>query len=762
MEQANEVRKVPFYKKPDDLTVDEWQTLLRKQYAVQQKFNVTNVGEHAVYSDFEVFNPTSKNTYKVSLRDNITSSNFCSCPDFKVNGLGTCKHVEYVLHSLLRYKKYQKIYNKPLNTDYSSLSVDYGNERIIRLKKHDNSIEFTNEQVYFDENGYLIEGKLETLDCFISDVVEMDKSFKIYPDVFDVMSQHKKDSTRIKLAAELFPKGIDSDIFNGLINANLYPYQKEGVIKLFQTGRTLLADEMGLGKTIQAIASVELFEKHLDVKQVLIICPTSLKYQWKNEIEKFTNRSVTIVEGLIHKRKELYKQDTFYKIVSYGACLHDTQFINELGADLIILDEAQRIKSWKTKTAQAVKRINSEYAIVLTGTPLENRIDELHSVIEFIDQYKLGPLFKFLDNHQLLDENGKVIGYTGLRDINKTLEHLLIRRTKKEIADQLPNRIDKNFFVEMTSEQKTDHDSYYDIVTRMVNKWIKFGFLSEEDRKKLLMALSCMRMVCDNTYILNQDTNHGNKVEEIIELIKELVEGGDNKIVVFSQWKKMFELIINELEKTDIQFVYLNGDIPAASRNQMIENFQNDSNIKVFLSTDAGGVGVNLQSANILINVDIPWNPAVLEQRIARIYRLGQKKQVSVFNFVSEASIEHQILYLLDFKKSVFAGVIEEDGEDQVMRESFMESVKTLTDIKIGADERYIPKKKQLESTEGEETPSLIEDEEDKTTVESLTIENIQENEMKNQTEEAVAQEKQPMLSLKNKIIRFFSKLFRK
>ncbi|NBC83396.1 MAG: DEAD/DEAH box helicase family protein [Bacteroidetes bacterium] len=674
-------RKVSYHNKPDDLSTEEWQSRLRKQFAVEQKFDVINLGEHAVFSDFEVFNPKSKNTYKVSIRDGVTSKNFCSCPDFTINNLGTCKHIEYVLHSLLRYKKYQKIYNNPPEVTYASLSIDYNNQRRIWLKKPNDTANFKKEQDFFDEHGYLFPEKLEQLDVFIKNNHEADHELKIYPDVIEHIDQQKNERKRLEIAARIFDKGIDSDCFNDLIKADLYNYQKQGVIKIFRSGRVLLADEMGLGKTIQAIAAVELFAHHLQVNKVLIICPTSLKFQWKREITKFSGREPQIVEGLVHNRKDMYKKQSFYKIMSYGVAKNDLDLINDWGPELVIIDEAQRIKNWKTKTAQAVKRIESEYAVVLTGTPLENRIDELHSIVEYVDRYRLGPLYKFLDNHQSLDESGKLAGYKNLRTINLTIEPLLIRRTKKEIADQLPGRMDKNFFVEMTEAQKKDHQDYYDIVSQMVNRWLSKGFLSEEERDRLLMALNCMRMVSDNTYILNQNNRDGHKVRDIAALITELMENGDNKIVIFSQWKRMFELIAEELDKLNFKFVYLNGDISAQQRNDIIEKFREDKEIRLFLSTDAGGVGVNLQSANILINVDLPWNPAVLEQRIARIYRLGQKKKIAVYNFITKYSIEHRILYLLDFKKSVFQGVIEEDGDDQVTMDSFMNSVKALTDV---------------------------------------------------------------------------------
>ena len=676
-------KKIPYHHKPEELSLDEWQAGLRKQYAKDQNFKFKNIGGHPVYSDFEVYNPGTDKTYKVCIRDGIESYNFCSCPDFKINTLGTCKHIEFMLYYFSNYKKYQRHLSNPRNPDLSSLSIVYGTERKIRLEKADHIEKFDKEGDFFDEYGYLKPGMLGQLDSFIDSSVKTAPDFTVYPDVKEYIEKYKKRKQDSIKSAQLFSKGNNSPIFDNLIKAQLYDYQKEGVRKIIDKGRILLADEMGLGKTIQAIAATEIFANHFNVKRVLIICPTSLKFQWKREIEKFSNKEAMVVEGLIHKRKDLYKAPGFYKIISYGICRTDLEFIDTFSPDLVIIDEAQRIKNWKTRTAQSVKKISSEYAIVLTGTPLENKIDELHSIVEYIDQYKLGPLFRFLFNHQILDDQGKLKGYKNLREINTTLIDILLRRTKKEIIDQLPRRIDKNFFVELTKEQETDHDSYYDIVSQLVNKWMRQRMLSESDREKLFMALNCMRMVCDSTYILNENTNYGNKIDELKELLSELLQSPDNKIVIFSQWKRMFELVVKELEKFKIPFVYLNGDIPSKQRKEIIDLFQETPEIKIFLSTDAGGVGVNLQSANILINLDIPWNPAVLEQRIGRIYRLGQKKHVNIFNFIARKSIEHRILYLLDFKKSVFEGVIEEEGQDSVMLENFLESVKALTEVNI-------------------------------------------------------------------------------
>jgi SNF2 family DNA or RNA helicase len=679
--------KVPYSHKPGDITLDEWQRKLRKQFAKEQKYKISNIGNHPFFSDFEVYNPESDKTYKVSIRDNVSSFNFCSCPDFRISVLGTCKHVEYLLYYFSKYKKYQKYFHRNFTPEYSSLSVYYGTERKIRLRKALNAPMFAGEDALFDADGFLLREKTALLGQFISDAINIDSDLKVYKDVNDYSENYRIESERSSKAEELFKEGINSEVLKDLINADLYSYQKEGVRKIIEAGRLLLADDMGLGKTIQSIAATEIFVKHFAVSKVLIICPTSLKYQWKKEIEKFSGRKAIIVEGSISTRKILYEEKALYKIISYGICLHDQELIDNMNSELVIIDEAQRIKNWKTKTAQAVKKIMSEYTIVLTGTPMENRIDELHSIIEYVDRYKLGPLFRFLDKHQVIDERGKLLGYKNLRVISQTLDDIMLRRTRKEIRDQLPGRVDKNFFIEMTGAQQRAHNGYYEIVKRLVNLWMIQGFLSDEDRERLLSGLNCMRMVCDSTYLVNQNEAHGNKIEELEVLLNGVLEEDDNKIVIFSQWKRMFELVIKLLNKLRIPYLYLNGDLPAKKREEILNEFQTGKRIKVFLSTDAGGIGVNLQSANVLINLDLPWNPAVLEQRIGRIYRLGQKMSVNIYNLITRNSIEHRIMHLLKFKRAVFEGVIEEEGKDEVMLEGFMASVKAMTDIDLEKDD---------------------------------------------------------------------------
>ncbi len=677
--------KIPFHRKPDNLNHEEWQFALRKQFAAEQSYTLTNVGSHPIFSDFEIVNPITQKTYKVAIRSEQLGSNFCSCPDYAINTIGTCKHIEYTLMQLQTRHDSKKHFQKGYQPAYSSLYLKYGSTRHVKLRIGSNNTQAIQAltQPYFDSNNVLYETAYATIDQFIEQVKTHDPNFRCYDDAMNYILEKRDQINRRILINTNYPLGIKSSVFDSLLKTRLYDYQKEGILFAVQAGRALIADDMGLGKTIQAIGAMELMAKEYGIGRVLIICPTSLKYQWKMEIEKFTNKSVQIVEGAYLNRKKHYQADQFCTISSYNMAARDSEFITHMQPDLIILDEAQRIKNWKTQTAQSIKKLNSPYAIVLTGTPLENRLEELHSLLEFVDRFQLGPLFKFLATHQVMNSMGKVVGYQNLNTIGQSLSDVVIRRHKKDVLKQLPQRMDKIFFVPMTPQQWSIHNENKDTVAQLVNKWKRIGFLIEKERKKLMICLNIMRMVCDNIFILDQKTKEGPKIDELMTFLSEALETPDEKVVIFSQWERMTRLVAENLVKANIKFESLHGGVPSPKRKDLIERFTSDPDCRIFLSTDAGGIGLNLQCASIVVNLDLPWNPAVLEQRIARVHRMGQKKPVNVINFVSEGTIEHGMLATLKFKQSVFEGVLDHGDNDVFMNEDrfkqFMKSVEIVT-----------------------------------------------------------------------------------
>ena len=671
--------------KPDDMTLEEWQTELRRQFGRSQRYRYENIGEEKIFSDYLVTNPESKNTYRVAIRGTEPGDSYCACADFATNTLGTCKHIEFMIGVLEDERGAQSAFLRGFQPKYSEVFLKYGAQRKVFFRPGTTCPpEFLQlAQCYF-ENNILRPMGYGAFDEFLAQAGKIDHELRVYDDTLSFIAEVRDNDTRRRHVDEAFPHTIRSSAFDTLLKVNLYDYQREAALFTARAGRVLIGDEMGLGKTIQAIAAAEILARLAGVERVLVVCPTSLKHQWEREILKFAERSVQVINGLQHVRKEMFEEPSFFKITNYDTVGRDLDVINRWSPDLVILDEAQRIKNWKTKTAQSVKKIESPYAVVLTGTPLENRLQELMSIVQFIDQHRLGPTFRFLHNHQITDNFGRVIGYKDLDQINHSLSPVLLRRRKSEVLTQLPPRLDQHLFVQMTPQQLEVHEEFRQVVGRLVHKWRTHGFLSEGDQRRLMTSLQYMRMSCDSTYLIDQQTWHGTKADELLTLLEEMLEQPETKVVIFSQWLRMHEVLVKKFgKKRKWDYVLFHGSIDSTKRGELIDRFRDDPKCRVFLSTDAGGVGLNLQHASVIINMDMPWNPAVLEQRIGRVHRLGQTQPVQVINFVAQGTIEEGMLSVLSFKKSLFEGALDGGAKEVFLGGSrltkFMETVENVT-----------------------------------------------------------------------------------
>ena len=683
--KGRKIRKISRLRKPEDMPLEQWQIAVRKQFGQKQNYRLKNIGDEPIFSEFIIKNPQTQGQYRVAIRGQRIGDNYCSCPDFAVNTLGTCKHIEYTLAKLQRKRGGKKAIADGFHPPYSEIYLRYGAKREVLFKPGTECPQSLLELAlrYIDNYGILKPQSYQEFDTFIRKAGAFEHDLRCYEDTIKFIAQVRDQINLKKRIDKAFPSDISSTAFRKLLKVSLYPYQRKGALFAAKAGRSLIADDMGLGKTIEAIAAVEILARTVGLERILIVSPTSLKHQWKQEIEKFCNHSVKVIEGSIAKRAELYASDSFYKVTNYDVIHRDLELVHNWSPEMVILDESQRIKNWKTRRARSVKKLDSRYAIVLTGTPLENRLEELHSIVEFVDRFHMGPLFRFLAEHQHVDDNGKVIGYHNLSKIAKSLEPILVRRTKKEVLKELPERLEKNYFVPMTDEQMKHHEENRETVARIVAKWRRLGFLSETDQRILMIALQNMRMSCNSTYLLDKKTDHGVKADELISVLEEIFEQRDTKVVVFSQWLGTHELLQSRLESSMRSYVLFHGRVAPKKRNDLVKQFKDDPDCRVFLSTDAGGVGLNLQNASAVINMDLPWNPAVLEQRIGRIHRLGQHRPVRVVNFIAQGTIEHGMLSLLSFKQSLFSGVLDK-GKDEVFLggtrlKRFMDSIDKAT-----------------------------------------------------------------------------------
>lgn len=627
--------------------------------------------------------------YRVEIRSLSEQINSCNCPDHRINGLGTCKHIEATLYWLQQRRKraFQKAAGA--GSPHIEIFLDQRDHQVrIRWpgtsRRHSIARRFLSP--FFNDEGALGADPLDTLPA-------MERSINALP-------THVR--RRIRFSRELIPwletldrraqqrrsrQHFEAQVTAGnacldLVRHPLYPYQQEGTLHLAFTGRALLADEMGLGKTVQAIAACELLRRMRGIRRVLVISPASLKGEWEEQIAKFSNLSSQIIEGPRARRLRQYDEPAFFNLTSYEQIRVDVEAINTtLAPDVIILDEAQRIKNWQTKTAMSVKRLSSHYAFVLTGTPLENRIDEIYSIVQFLNPQLFGPLFRFNRDFHQLDEKGRVIGYKNLDQLHKRLRSVMLRRRKEDVEGQLPGRTINTYFIAMHKEQMLRYGEYESKAARIA-AIARRRPLKKEEMERLQRCLACMRMLCDTPYILDQNCRISPKLKELGNILQEIMEDGDHKIIIFSEWERMLQLVQGLAAKMGLGYALHTGKVPQRKRRNEIRRFQNDPECRLFLSTDSGATGLNLQVADVVINLDMPWNPARLEQRIARAWRKFQKRPVQVINLVSEHSIEHRMLTLLDQKRSLAEGVIDGKGKHEMSlpsgRAAFLERLDAL------------------------------------------------------------------------------------
>ena len=440
------------------------------------------------------------------------------------------------------------------------------------------------------------------------------------------------------------------------------------------------------------------------IAKVLIICPTSLKSQWRAEIKRFSHRSSRLILGSHKERPAQYAGDQFFTICNYEQVLRDVLAIERVTWDLIILDEGQRIKNWEAKTSRIIKALKSPFALVLSGTPLENRLDELYSVVEFIDDRRLGPAFRFFNQHRIVDEKGKLLGYKNLDQLRDTLRPILLRRTRQKVIRELPPRTTEVLRIAPTDEQAAMEHGHRTIVQTIINK----RYLSEMDLLRLQKALLMCRMCADSTFLVDKKApGYSSKLEELGRLLDQLRDEEGRKIVLFSEWTTMLNLIEPLLEARKMSYVRLDGSVPQKKRHELIHRFQNDPACMLFITTNAGATGLNLQAANTVINVDLPWNPAVLEQRISRAHRMGQNQPVQVFLLVTTDTLEENLLATLSAKHQLSLAVLDPEADvSQVDLSTGIEELKRRMEILLGAR----PEAAEDESmkTEAEQTAAAL------------------------------------------------------
>jgi SNF2 family DNA or RNA helicase len=508
-----------------------------------------------------------------------------------------------------------------------------------------------------------------------------------------------------------------------MFKGTLYPFQEEASHKMSDKGQMLLAMVMGAGKTVTTLsATEELFDTN-EVDRCLVVVPSSLKYQWLSEIKKFTDSTAIVIDGSPKQREILWRTALRckYVIVNPETLLNDQNYLTHLGANAIVIDEATIIKSPRAKRSKMLKKLGKkfQYRFALTGQPIENRPEELFSIMEFVDPSVLGRFDVFDRTFIVRNHFGAPVRYRNLNSLNESLAESMIRKTREDIQDQLPkviqqvvpvpfDRAGASAYEKISKDLQNEISKAITTTGRGFDLWSHYNGGGGSDAQGQIMSrLTVLRMLCDNPSLVVESakayddpsqnssgsqyastvikagwlptTAKAPKLDAVITYIEDVLnEDPNNKVVLFSFFKKNLRLI-QEATKGLTDSVLFMGGMDASDRDRSKQRFQTDPAVRLFLSSDAGGYGVDLPQANYLISYDLPWSAGKLDQRDARIIRLSSTHpHVTITSFVMKGSIEERQYEMLQQKRSINSAFLDK-GYDQ--QGKFELSLGTLSDF---------------------------------------------------------------------------------
>jgi superfamily II DNA or RNA helicase len=446
----------------------------------------------------------------------------------------------------------------------------------------------------------------------------------------------------------------------------LRPYQVAGYqwlnyLKDIRWGG-ILADDMGLGKTVQALSFLEYYRGENEKLKALVVCPTTLIYNWENEIKKFTPKlTYRIHHGATRTRSKEEIMDHDITITTYGTLRSDIKLLMSVSFDYVILDESQAIKNPSSKVTKAACLLNAKNRLCMSGTPLQNNTFDIFAQMNFLNPGMLGTMEYFRQEFAMpIDKFGE---QDRKEHLKKILYPFILRRTKEQVARDLPEKLEMILWCEMEDEQRKIYDAYRNDFRDKI-----LGTIQEQGIQKsqltILQGLMKLRQICDSPAILNEEEKFENHSIKLDELAREITENISNhKALVFSQFLGMLALIRAKLDELGVKYEYFDGSTSAPDREKAIQSFQNDDTVRVFLiSLKAGGVGLNLTAADYVYIVDPWWNPAVEQQAIDRTHRIGQTKNIFAYRMICKDTIEDKILQLQDKKRALAKELITDDS----------------------------------------------------------------------------------------------------
>lgn len=462
--------------------------------------------------------------------------------------------------------------------------------------------------------------------------------FEVPMNLIELMTKWEKEKATL---AEIKKGGYPTYVGN----LPLYKFQTVGVGFIQAAQTTLLADQPGLGKTIQTIGAL------YDEQRIIVFCPASLKYNWQEEIAKWTNEDVIVINGTPGQRKRLWLTDAKWYIANYELLLKDFYWIKQraLGA-ACVCDEAQRISNPDAKSVRALKLLPFKKKLALTGTPISNSPVDVWSIVDWLRPGYLGTFTQFKDKHCVTNQWNDVIAYKNLGSLASQLEPLMLRRTKDEVLTDFPAKTVQDVKFDMSEGEI----KLYQIIIAQIQEELKKLSMDPRYLGDLRVKMLRLQQVADSPELVGS-AESSTKFETLSGLVREIVESGE-KVIIFTRFAKMAAII----HRTFNSALKIDGQTPQADRQVIVNKFRDDPNYKIIIMTEAGSAGLNLQAASYVIHYDLPWSVAKLEQREGRAHRIGQTKPVTVYNLIAKNTMDEYVAKVLHKKNRISVDVLQD------------------------------------------------------------------------------------------------------
>jgi len=512
-------------------------------------------------------------------------------------------------------------------------------------------------------------------------------------DMPDHVERQTEKESKLDRLREMSKSDVEVRLKVPGLSLSPYNYQRLGVMYAVTNGAgVLVADEMGLGKTMQAIATALIMKSKGLASNALIVTPASLKFNWPIEIEKFTDEKYVIIDSSKSDDRiaQWLRTDVFFYIVNYELLLEDLFGGRKLKAkknetdeqkirrekmaakaerrqrilgdvrrrvwDFLAIDEAQAIKNHTSKRTRNVKLLKAKFKMALTGTPMDGRLEELHSIMEFVAPGLLGSKTRFFQRHIETDFWGRVTGYKRISEVKERIQPFFIRRLKRDVLRDLPDKIYENRMVVLSPKERDVYDSLAD-----------HGHEATEDVEAVVAIIRC-KQFCDWPEIVDDSVKASAKMDAFREVLEEVVSMNGHKAIVFSQYKTMVNILVKVFDELGLKYLRIDGDTPKLRRAEMQREFNTDESIDLMVGTDAMSAGLNFTAADYVINYDDNWSPMIMAQREDRTHRIGQRNVVTVVNFICKDTVEERIRSVIYAKNRITDEVLGDDTEEMVLK----------------------------------------------------------------------------------------------